>query len=302
MARPGKGRRNRTRIRTCTCGQPANPPPPCSSSSAAATSCRAARRPWPQQPPAAGPPSGPVTCSIPAALARCPLTWRRCATSRSYSLRRRMYIGPTSMDAELALVMCNVAKVKRGDIVLDPYVGTGSITVAAAHWGAKTLGAPPAACRLLLGAPGAPAAPRAARTTAGAARCPWPPWRPARSPPHPMLPPTAPPCPRRGHRLPGHSGRGQDRRGRPACVHLEQLPAVRAGAPDWAAAHGHPQPAPQTGAGGRAGGDSGRPAVRRQSRRQEGGAHPGRRGGAEGGGGRGTCGQAAAAAAAGTAG
>ncbi|KAG2435965.1 hypothetical protein HYH02_011679 [Chlamydomonas schloesseri] len=58
----------------------------------------------------------------------------------SYSLKRRLYLGPTSMDAEIAFIMCNQAKVRRGQLMLDPYAGTGSILVAAAHYGAKVMG------------------------------------------------------------------------------------------------------------------------------------------------------------------
>uniref|UniRef100_A0A7S3VQJ9 tRNA (guanine(10)-N(2))-methyltransferase n=1 Tax=Dunaliella tertiolecta TaxID=3047 RepID=A0A7S3VQJ9_DUNTE len=57
-----------------------------------------------------------------------------------YSLKTRPYIGPTSMDTEMAFIMCNQAKVDRGSFVFDPYVGTGSITVAAAHHGAQVMG------------------------------------------------------------------------------------------------------------------------------------------------------------------
>ncbi|GIL78953.1 hypothetical protein Vretimale_203 [Volvox reticuliferus] len=59
----------------------------------------------------------------------------------AYSLQRRRYLGPTSMDTEMAFVMCNHAGVRRGSLVLDPYAGTGSILVAAAHYGAKVMGA-----------------------------------------------------------------------------------------------------------------------------------------------------------------
>mmetsp|Transcript_41008 Transcript_41008/g.68660 ORF Transcript_41008/g.68660 Transcript_41008/m.68660 type:complete len:488 (-) Transcript_41008:449-1912(-) len=58
-----------------------------------------------------------------------------------YELPRRSYIGPTSMDAELSLLMCNMAGVRKGSLVYDPFVGTGSILVAAAHFGAVTWGA-----------------------------------------------------------------------------------------------------------------------------------------------------------------
>lgn len=44
------------------------------------------------------------------------------------------------MDAEVAAIMCNLALVKRGSLVLDPCVGTGSILVAAAAAGAHVMG------------------------------------------------------------------------------------------------------------------------------------------------------------------
>lgn len=58
----------------------------------------------------------------------------------TYDLRRRRYLGPTSMDTELAFMMCNLALVRRSSLVLDPFVGTGSILIPAAHLGAMTLG------------------------------------------------------------------------------------------------------------------------------------------------------------------
>ena len=42
-------------------------------------------------------------------------------------LKKRPYLGPTSMDNELSLVMANMALVRKGSVVLDPFVGTGSI-------------------------------------------------------------------------------------------------------------------------------------------------------------------------------
>lgn len=57
-----------------------------------------------------------------------------------YTLRQRVYLGPTSMDTELAFILCNQAQVRRGHFVYDPYVGTGSILVAAAARGAHTMG------------------------------------------------------------------------------------------------------------------------------------------------------------------
>ncbi|KAG8036313.1 hypothetical protein G9C98_003636 [Cotesia typhae] len=57
------------------------------------------------------------------------------------SLKTRKFIGTTSMDPQLSLLMANQAQVKNGDIILDPFVGTGSLLVAAAQFGGYILGA-----------------------------------------------------------------------------------------------------------------------------------------------------------------
>lgn len=59
----------------------------------------------------------------------------------TYQLKSRTYLGPTAMDAEMAFLMANQAQAKSGRLVYDPFVGTGSILVAAAHYGAMTMGA-----------------------------------------------------------------------------------------------------------------------------------------------------------------
>lgn len=59
----------------------------------------------------------------------------------TYQLKSRTYLGPTAMDAEMAFLMANQAQAKPGRLVYDPFVGTGSILVAAAHYGAMTMGA-----------------------------------------------------------------------------------------------------------------------------------------------------------------
>ena len=64
----------------------------------------------------------------------------RKALLETYSLKHRPYIGTTSMPPELTFLMCNLAKVQRGDFVMDPFCGTGSTLVTAGHWGAMTLG------------------------------------------------------------------------------------------------------------------------------------------------------------------
>ncbi|XP_076960412.1 uncharacterized protein LOC143636794 [Bidens hawaiensis] len=58
-----------------------------------------------------------------------------------YQLKSRGYLGPTAMDAEVAFLMANQAQAMPGKLVYDPFVGTGSILVAAAHFGALTMGA-----------------------------------------------------------------------------------------------------------------------------------------------------------------
>ncbi|KAI4367118.1 hypothetical protein MLD38_022889 [Melastoma candidum] len=59
----------------------------------------------------------------------------------TYQLKSRKYLGPTAMDAEMAFLMANQALANPGKLVFDPFVGTGSILVAAAHFGAMTMGA-----------------------------------------------------------------------------------------------------------------------------------------------------------------
>ncbi|PKA57461.1 tRNA (guanine10-N2)-methyltransferase [Apostasia shenzhenica] len=57
----------------------------------------------------------------------------------TYQLRNRKYIGPTAMDAEIAFLMANQGLAQPGKLIYDPFVGTGSILVAAAHFGAMTM-------------------------------------------------------------------------------------------------------------------------------------------------------------------
>ena len=53
----------------------------------------------------------------------------------TYDLKKRNYIGTTSFEAELSLVTCNLAQIAPGKITYDPFTGTGSFLVAAAHFG-----------------------------------------------------------------------------------------------------------------------------------------------------------------------
>ncbi|VAH52423.1 unnamed protein product [Triticum turgidum subsp. durum] len=57
----------------------------------------------------------------------------------TYQLKSRKYIGPTAMDCEMAFLMANQGLAQPGKLVYDPFVGTGSILVAAAHFGAMTM-------------------------------------------------------------------------------------------------------------------------------------------------------------------
>lgn len=57
-----------------------------------------------------------------------------------YSLKKRTYLGPTSMDAELSFIMSNLGHVEKGKYVMDPFVGTGSILLSCAIRGAFCIG------------------------------------------------------------------------------------------------------------------------------------------------------------------
>ncbi|XP_067839904.1 tRNA (guanine(10)-N2)-methyltransferase homolog isoform X2 [Heptranchias perlo] len=57
-----------------------------------------------------------------------------------YSVKKRHFIGNTSMDACLSFIMANHAKAGANDLVFDPFVGTGSLLVACAHFGAYVCG------------------------------------------------------------------------------------------------------------------------------------------------------------------
>ncbi|MEE6475606.1 hypothetical protein FKM82_010813 [Ascaphus truei] len=58
----------------------------------------------------------------------------------SYSVKKRHFIGNTSMDAGLSFIMANHARVKPNDVVFDPFVGTGGLLVSCAHFGAYVCG------------------------------------------------------------------------------------------------------------------------------------------------------------------
>ncbi|KAF9162886.1 hypothetical protein DFQ26_003129 [Actinomortierella ambigua] len=57
-----------------------------------------------------------------------------------FNVKKRKYIGNTTMDAELSLIMANQALCVPGKLVYDPFVGTGSFLMTCAHFGAMTVG------------------------------------------------------------------------------------------------------------------------------------------------------------------
>lgn len=58
----------------------------------------------------------------------------------AYDLKMRPYLGPTSTDHQLAFLMANQGQVSPGDMVYDPFVGTGSIAVACTYFGSTQFG------------------------------------------------------------------------------------------------------------------------------------------------------------------
>jgi tRNA (guanine10-N2)-methyltransferase len=58
-----------------------------------------------------------------------------------FSLKKRVYINTTSMDAELALVTANMAHAAPGRVFIDPFAGTGGFCVSVAHFGGFAIGA-----------------------------------------------------------------------------------------------------------------------------------------------------------------
>ncbi|KAL7720974.1 tRNA (guanine(10)-N(2))-methyltransferase [Entamoeba marina] len=58
-----------------------------------------------------------------------------------FSLKVRPYIGTTSMDPELCVIMTTMGCCKEATFMCDPFAGTGSMLVTAAHFGSYILGA-----------------------------------------------------------------------------------------------------------------------------------------------------------------
>ncbi|OON15479.1 hypothetical protein X801_08717, partial [Opisthorchis viverrini] len=54
----------------------------------------------------------------------------------AYRLANRVYLGNTSMDVRLAGIMANIGLCEPGSLIWDPFLGAGSIVIAASIWGA----------------------------------------------------------------------------------------------------------------------------------------------------------------------
>nr|CAG4707994.1 unnamed protein product [Naegleria fowleri] len=57
-----------------------------------------------------------------------------------YDLKKRKYIGTTSMNATLSFLSANMALASSKTLIYDPFVGTGSIIVSVAHYGSHVIG------------------------------------------------------------------------------------------------------------------------------------------------------------------
>ena len=58
----------------------------------------------------------------------------------TYALSSRGFVGRTALPPELSFCMCNMARIREGSFVLDPFAGSASLLLSAAHWGARTVG------------------------------------------------------------------------------------------------------------------------------------------------------------------
>jgi len=59
---------------------------------------------------------------------------------KKFDVKKRVYYGNTSMEAEISLLMANQTLAAPGKLIYDPFVGTGSMTYTTAHFGALVFG------------------------------------------------------------------------------------------------------------------------------------------------------------------
>lgn len=57
-----------------------------------------------------------------------------------YDLKKRSYLGPTSLDCLLTFILSNIAKVVPNMLCYEPFMGTGSIAIALTHLQAMVIG------------------------------------------------------------------------------------------------------------------------------------------------------------------
>ena len=57
-----------------------------------------------------------------------------------YVLTKRKYIGPTATDHLLSFLMANFAQIKQGQLIIDPFVGTGSLLIPPSYYKAQCFG------------------------------------------------------------------------------------------------------------------------------------------------------------------
>lgn len=57
-----------------------------------------------------------------------------------FDVKKRVYYGNTSMEAEISLLMANQTLASSGKLVYDPFMGTGSMAYTVAHFGAQMFG------------------------------------------------------------------------------------------------------------------------------------------------------------------
>ncbi|OCH85102.1 tRNA guanosine-2'-O-methyltransferase [Obba rivulosa] len=59
---------------------------------------------------------------------------------KKFDVKKRVFYGNTSMEAEISLLMANQTLASPGKLIYDPFVGTGSMTYTTAHFGAMVFG------------------------------------------------------------------------------------------------------------------------------------------------------------------
>ncbi|EPQ57163.1 tRNA guanosine-2'-O-methyltransferase [Gloeophyllum trabeum ATCC 11539] len=59
---------------------------------------------------------------------------------KKFDVKKRLYYGNTSMEAEMSLLMANQSLASPGKLIYDPFVGTGSMAYTTAYFGAQFFG------------------------------------------------------------------------------------------------------------------------------------------------------------------